>query len=76
MKNKVFIMNDTEDKAVRRDSIEVLVYYKSKDKYTQRDSWIVYGRFKGEAGGFMFGKYEKQSDAKKLFESVLKELNK
>jgi len=74
--NKNFILNEAKDKAVRRESIEVLVCYKSKDKHTQRDWWIIYGRFKGETGGFMFGKCEKQSDAKKLFESVLKELNK
>jgi len=78
---RVFITNESENKAVNKNTIKTLNFYKSKNKDhveggpEPEDHWIVYGRFIDDSGGFMFGKFEKMNDAKTLFKKILKEFN-
>jgi len=75
VKENLFIFNEQENKAIRKTEVKSVTFYKSKDKDSEEEHWIVYGRCKDEKGGFMFGKFETMMHAKNLYKKVLRELN-
>jgi len=76
MVGKVFLSNLENTKSIRKDRVETLVYYKSLDRETQEENWLVYARVIKSSSGFLFGKFDTKKEAKEHYQKVLRELNK
>lgn len=71
------IMNMWKTKAVRASCIKEVRWFKGEDETSHKPVWIVYGSYgevDGLSGGFTFGKFDKDTEAKEFVEKIVKDL--
>ena len=70
MANKTnMIKNQMGTKAIRRDRIEMVRCY-----HTKENDWMVWGKLIGTKEGFNFGIFRTEEEAFKYFDGLLKKL--